>query len=73
MNRRFAPVSCMLLAATLAAAPGLRAAEDAVILFGQSAALEGPTQELGEGMRLGLEAAFNEITRLAAFTASGWN
>ncbi len=35
--------------------------EQPVILFGQSAALGGPARELGEGMRLGLEAAFNEV------------
>ena len=30
------------------------------ILFGQSVALSGPTRELGEQVRLGIEAAFNE-------------
>ena len=29
------------------------------VLFGQSAAFSGPAQELGENMRLGIEAAFN--------------
>ena len=33
------------------------------LLFGQSAALSGPTSELGTGMRLGLLAAFDEINR----------
>jgi len=36
-------------------------AEQPAILFGQSAALGGPARELGEGMQLGLQAAFNEI------------
>ncbi len=31
------------------------------ILFGQSAALSGPAQELGQNMRLGIEAAFREV------------
>lgn len=31
------------------------------VLFGQSAAFSGPAQELGTNMRLGIEAAFNEI------------
>ena len=30
------------------------------VLFGQSAAFSGPAQELGKGMRLGIEAAFHE-------------
>ena len=33
------------------------------ILFGQSAVLTGPSQELGKGMRLGIEAAFDEANR----------
>ena len=36
--------------------------EDSV-LFGQSAALTGPAQELGKNMRLGIEAAFAEANR----------
>lgn len=31
------------------------------ILFGQSAAFSGPAQELGVGMRLGIQAAFHEV------------
>lgn len=34
---------------------------DDVILFGQSAALTGPASALGEDMRLGILAAFNEV------------
>ena len=33
------------------------------ILFGQSAAFSGPAQELGKNMKLGIEAAFQEINR----------
>ena len=33
---------------------------DKVVLFGQSAAFSGPAQELGKGMRRGIEAAFHE-------------
>ena len=33
------------------------------ILFGQSAALSGPASELGQGMRLGLQAAFDEVNQ----------
>ena len=33
------------------------------ILFGQSAAFTGPAQELGVGMRLGIQAAFDEVNR----------
>ena len=67
MSRRISAAG-LLLAALLGSVAGAHAAEESVIpaeesviLFGQSAALEGPTRELGEGMRLGLEAAFNEI------------
>ena len=34
---------------------------DGAVKFGQSAALDGPAAALGQGMRLGLEAAFAEI------------
>ena len=33
------------------------------ILFGQSAAFTGPAAELGTGMRLGIQAAFDEVNR----------
>ena len=33
------------------------------VVFGQSAAFEGPARELGRNMRLGIEAAFHEINR----------
>ena len=34
---------------------------DGNILFGQSAAFSGPARELGQNMRLGIEAAFHEV------------
>ena len=34
---------------------------DDSVLFGQSAAFEGPAQELGKNMRLGIEVAFAEV------------
>ena len=40
--------------------PGVTASE---IKFGQSAVLEGPTSALGEGMQLGIEAAFHEANQ----------
>ncbi len=40
--------------------PGIEAER---ILFGQSAALSGPAQELGRSMKLGIEAAFYEVNR----------
>lgn len=51
----------LLLAASSSMSGMLQAADEPVILFGQSAALTGPTSELGTGMKLGLDAAFNEI------------
>ncbi len=40
--------------------PGI---SDDQILFGQSAAFTGPAKELGEAMRLGIQAAFDEVNR----------
>ena len=56
-----APARILFLAALLGFSAALPAADEPVILFGQSAALTGPTSELGTGMKLGLDAAFNEI------------
>src|SRR5262249_5094038 len=61
--------SLILLASVIAfAVAGTSAlAEDGVtkdrIVFGQVAALEGPVQALGQGMRQGLLAAFAEVNR----------
>lgn len=56
-----APARILFLVALLFFPAALPAADEPVILFGQSAALTGPTSELGTGMKLGLDAAFNEI------------
>ena len=60
---RALPIACLaLLAAGLPAG-----AEDGVsadkIVFGQAAALSGPAAALGQGMRVGIEAAFAEVNR----------
>lgn len=55
------PARFLFPAALLCFPAALPAADEPVILFGQSAALTGPTSELGTGMKLGLDAAFNEI------------
>ena len=60
-KQRAVPARFLFLAALLCFPAALPAADDPVILFGQSAALTGPTSELGTGMKLGLDAAFNEI------------
>ena len=60
-KQRAAPTRFLFIAALLCFPAALPAADDPVILFGQSAALTGPTSELGTGMKLGLDAAFNEI------------
>jgi branched-chain amino acid transport system substrate-binding protein len=65
MNSRSPIFLTSVLAFALAAAPVH--AEDGVskdkIVFGQVAALEGPAQALGQGMRQGLLAAFAEVNR----------
>lgn len=66
MKRSRAPIG-VALAAALSAAATLTARGDEVgvsrdaILFGQAAALEGPSSVLGQRMRRGIVAAFNEI------------
>ncbi len=60
-KQRAVPACFLFLAALLCFPAALPAADEPVILFGQSAALTGPTSELGTGMKLGLDAAFNEI------------
>ena len=61
-----------LAGALVVGSPPLASAQDAAatpgvsadrILFGQSAALSGPAAALGQGMRLGIAAAFAEINR----------
>jgi len=56
----------VVLAALLATAIPA-SAEDGLsadkILFGQATALEGPASALGQGMKMGLEAAFSEVNK----------
>lgn len=54
-------LSGVILSATIASAEQGVTAD--TIVFGQSAALEGPTGALGRGMRLGLQAAFEEANK----------
>jgi len=60
-----AALSVAFAALMAAATPAL--AEDGVsadkIIFGQAAALDGPASALGQGMKLGLEAAFAEVNK----------
>ena len=49
-----------MVSPTLAAGQGV---SDTEIIFGQSAAIKGPAQALGNGMRLGINAAFEEANR----------
>jgi branched-chain amino acid transport system substrate-binding protein len=58
----FSGVSILLAAAGLARVEASEAGVSAdTILFGQAAALEGPSSALGQGMRQGILAAFEEI------------
>lgn len=65
--KRSRATTCIALAAALLAAATLTARGDEVgvsedaILFGQAAALEGPSSALGQRMRQGIVAAFTEI------------
>jgi len=56
----FAGLSFVLLGKAVRAEDGV---SDHKILFGQVAALSGPAKDLGEGMRQGILAAFNEANR----------
>ena len=47
----------LLAAVSAGANPGV---SDAAVLFGQSAAFSGPAEDLGQNMRLGIQAAFHE-------------
>ena len=65
--RRGGAGAITLFAAAAALAParaaGIPGVGDDRILFGQSAAFSGPAEALGQGMRLGLRAAFEERNR----------
>ena len=65
---RAIPLNALPVALAAFLATGIAAsAEDGVsadkIVFGQAAALEGPASALGQGMKMGLEAAFAEINK----------
>ena len=65
---RASPLKALSLALAALLATGISAfAEDGVsadkIVFGQATALEGPASALGQGMKMGLEAAFAEINK----------
>lgn len=65
MNRRaylLGLAALALLGASYAHAQLPYVSEDR-ILFGQSAALSGPSADLGNGMRIGIQAAFREVNR----------
>jgi len=49
-----------ILSSTALAEDGV---SDSKIVFGQVAALTGPAQDLGQGMRQGILAAFDEVNR----------
>jgi branched-chain amino acid transport system substrate-binding protein len=65
---RASPLNALSVALAALLATGISArAEDGVstdkIVFGQATALEGPASALGQGMKMGLEAAFAEINK----------
>lgn len=65
MSKTTLALGSALLVAGLASMAGQAAAESGVfddrIVFGQSAAFEGPAAALGIGMRQGIQAAFDEV------------
>jgi ABC-type branched-subunit amino acid transport system substrate-binding protein len=65
IKRPFRVAAALAAGAIAMASPSPAAAEDGVsadtIVFGQAAVLEGPASALGQGMRAGIQAAFDEI------------
>lgn len=57
------PVMAVLSSVTVAAQGKARPSAPDAVVFGQSCALSGPAKALGEGMRLGITAAFEEVNR----------
>jgi ABC-type branched-subunit amino acid transport system substrate-binding protein len=57
---RLASALTCLAASAASADPGVTAS---TVTFGQSAALEGPASALGQGMKVGILAAFEEVNR----------
>src|SRR3981189_3598184 len=67
-NMRIVPLKALSVASAVLISAGIPAfAEDGVsadkIMFGQAAALDGPASALGQGMKLGLDAAFAEANK----------
>jgi branched-chain amino acid transport system substrate-binding protein len=62
MSARICFVAALILAATSAVRAESGVYDDRIV-FGQSAALDGPAAELGRGMRDGILAAFNEVNQ----------
>jgi branched-chain amino acid transport system substrate-binding protein len=62
---RYGVAAALAAGAIAIASPSPAAAEDGVtadsIMFGQAAVLEGPASALGQGMRAGIQAAFDEV------------
>ncbi len=64
MIRKQLPIACVFLISLLgSAARAEDGVSDGKIMFGQVAALSGPAQDLGQGMRQGILAAFDEANR----------
>ena len=55
--------ACVVFSAAVAAQTEDAGVSDRHVLFGQSAAFSGPARDLGENMRLGIEAAFREANQ----------
>jgi ABC-type branched-subunit amino acid transport system substrate-binding protein len=60
--KAFPAVLAVLLATGIPAAAENGVSPDKIV-FGQAAALEGPASALGQGMKMGLEAAFAEVNK----------
>ena len=56
-------LSAVLLCGLISSAQAAPGVSDDTITFGQTAAFEGPAAALGQGMRLGILAAFEEANR----------
>lgn len=65
LSKRFALAGALIASFAMAGSPAL--GEDGVaadtILFGQAAVLSGPASALGQGMKAGMNAAFEEINK----------
>ncbi len=57
------PTTCLLLFAAVLPAAAENGVSADRIMFGQAAALGGPAAALGQGMKIGIEAAFAEVNK----------